>query len=494
MTEERKTEDVRDELESDREPESGITVKKKRGGALSVLYVIIFIVMLALPAVTMPLFRADGSAEKRDLAEFPQIKTEDGSFNFAFTEGLDAYIADHIGFRSALVRANGVWQAALFGKSAEEDVIVGSDGWLFYTETKYDYMNVPTLSWRAVNNIARTLELMRDRAEASGASFTVAIVPNKNTVYGEHMPYNYFKAGEEGNLELLMRALGERGVTAADLTAAFRGADGVLYQKTDSHWDYRGALLGYRTIAEAAGCPHEEFEGLTFEPRADWSGDLAGMLYADGSATDVQYYPEHEFGYETVSHEKAPDAITLRTKNPNGSGSLVMYRDSFCNTMHVYFAESFAEAVFSRAYPYDTGLIDKYGADVCVLEIVERNIPNLAKRAPVMEAPRVVFSASAKHMDGVVICSEKKNGYIHIYGSVDPGYLGDSYRVYVMAETDGGQAVYEAFPVFESELLGSEAVGDNGFSAYFKEETWAGFDTVRIIAESDGGCYIGDPS
>lgn len=479
MTEERKAEDVRGE--------------KKRPGVLSVLYVIIFVLLLALPAVTMPLFHEDGAAEKRELAPFPSIKKEDGSFNDAFTEGLDAYIADHIGFRSALVRANGAWQAALFGKSAEDGVIVGGDGWLFYTDTKFDYMNVPTMSERAVNCVVRTLELMRDKAGSSGASFTVAVVPNKNTVYGENMPYCYIRTDGDGNLELLKKALADSDVTVADLEAAFAAEDDVLYQKTDSHWDYRGALLGYRTIMDAANYAHTGFDSLTFEPRADWSGDLAGMLYADGASPDVQYYPEYEFAFDIVSHEKAPDAITLRTANPNGNGRLVMYRDSFCNTMHVYFAESFAEALFSRAYPFETELIDKYDADVCVLEIVERNIPNLAKKAPVMEAPRVEFSAPAKHMDGEEVFAETKNGYVHIYGTVPSEYLGESYRAYLLAESDGKTAVYEAFPIFESELLGSDDVGDCGFSAYFKTETWQTFDTVRIIVES-GSCCVSDPA
>lgn len=459
---------------------------------LTVIYIALFVAMLLLPAVAMPFFTDDGASENRELSEFPDIKKEDGGFNFDFTSELDLWISEHIGFRRKMVEANSRWQAAIFGKSSEDSVIVGRDGWLFYAETEADYLNAATLSTRNIQNIVRTLELMQEYAESHGATFTAAIVPNKNTLYGEAMPYYYLPLHEDGNLELLEAALAGSNVNYADIRAAFSETDEVLYQKLDSHWDYRGALLGYRTIMEKTGRPYEKFDGLTFEARTDWRGDLSVMLYSDAASPDVQYYPEYEFGHRFVSHEKNEEAITLKTANQDGTGVLFMFRDSFCNTMRVYFSENFAEATFSRAYPFRMDRAADSGADVCVLEIVERNLPNLAKRAPVMEAPEAVISAEARALPEGAVTVEKRTqeGYLHIYGVVDGSYLGDSYRAYILVSGGGKSAAYEAFPIFEQELLGADTLGDNGFSAYLDGGLIGDADSMRIIVAVGDTFYI----
>ena len=455
---------------------------------ITIIYIAVFVAVLLLPAVTMAFFYGDETSENRELSDFPSLHTEDGGWNTGFTEQLDTWISEHIGFRKLLVEANSAVRSALFGMSSEDSVVVGQDGWLFYAETESDYLNVPTLSERNIKNLVRTLTLMQEYAESRGAAFVATVVPNKNTVYGDSMPYYYRPLAEDGNLELLEAALSGSDVNYADIRAALTGAEDVLYQKTDSHWDYRGALLGYRTIMGKSLFPYVYFGDLTFEAREDWSGDLATMLYADAADKDVQYYPEYEFGYKTVSHETGVEAITLQTKNQNGEGALVMFRDSFCNTMQCYFSESFAEATFSRAYPFRMDYVDKYDADVCVLEIVERNLPNLVKRAPVMAAPKTVISADAQPTESgaVTLFTETQNGYAHLYGTVDGSYLGDDYRVYLLI----GSSAYEAFPIFEQELLGSDTLGDNGFSAYLDSATVDSAESMRVIIESDGKYYI----
>ncbi len=462
---------------------------------LTVSYLVIFIVMLILPAALMPFGAGDNTnTENRELSAFPKLRNEDGGLNTEFTAQLDTYISEHIGLRSLMVEANSALRAALFASSSEDDVILGGDGWLFYSETAADYVNAATLSQRNAANIARTLSMMERFANDNGALFAVAVVPNKNTVYPENMPYNYVPLDGDGNYELLMKALDGERVTVADVRGALEKSDDVLYQRLDSHWDYRGALVGYRAIMEAVGFEHESYEGMTFEARADWPGDLAKMVYSGAAKPDVQYYPQYDFGYRITSHEKNAEALTLQMKNDGGRGKLLMFRDSFCNTMQEFFAGSFAEAKFSRAYPFQMKELEGGGFDVCVLEIVERNLVNLARRAPVMEAPSAKVSADASAMgeDGAVFGYEKRGGYAHIYGYVDEMYLGGDYRAYLLLTTEDGVSAYEAFPIFEAELLGKQRkeTGDNGFSAYLDAKLWEAATGVRVLIESDGRYFV----
>ena len=69
---------------------------------LNVLYFIVMILLLALPAVSMPLFTNADSTENRELSPFPQLRKADGSLNTGYMEEFDLWIDDHIGFRTVL--------------------------------------------------------------------------------------------------------------------------------------------------------------------------------------------------------------------------------------------------------------------------------------------------------------------------------------------------------------------------------------------------------
>ncbi len=457
---------------------------------LSFVFIILYIALLAAPAVAIPFFAGQTTAENRELATFPKFR-EDGAWNMDYTSDLDAWIGDHIGFRQQLVSAGSKWQAELFGHSSEDSIIVGSDGWLYYAETAYDYLNIATLSKRNANNIGRTLQMMQEYVESQGAAFTVALIPNKNTVYGENMPYYYIPLDSDGNLELVTAAMQKYGVTYSDMEQAIAASKQELYQAQDSHWTYEGALLGYRAILSSLGAEHLTFEGLEFEERTDWAADLAGMLYGDGAKPAPQKYPRLDFTYDIVSRETKVDAITLLTEREGGNGNLVMFRDSFCNTMQVFFAENAAQAVFSRAYPYPLYYVERYNADQCVIEIVERNIPNLGAKAPILPAPVAELSVSAKGMkkDAVDAFARDYSGYLHVFGTLEEQYLGDEYEVYVLCNDGARTTAYEAFPVYERELLGAEELGDNGFSVYLPDDACTMEMKYSVVVFSSGVYY-----
>ena len=117
--------------------------------------------------------------------------------------------------------------------------------------------------------------------------------------------------------------------------------------------------------------------------------------------------------------------------------------------------------------------VDRIGASAVVIEVVERNLINLAEKAPVMKAPkRDIQITDAYDMSGHPNCMKtgESAGLLHVYGAIDPEILGESYRVYLVVEDEEGKAFYEAFPILEKELLNEDETGDNGFSAYLPAE------------------------
>ena len=80
-----------------------------------------------------------------------------------------------------------------------------------------------------------------------------------------------------------------------------------------------------------------------------------------------------------------------------------------------------------------------------------------------------------------------ENGLLAWYGAIDPELLGERYRVYLVVEGEDGKTFYEAFPIFEKELLDGTETGDNGFSAYLPAELNG--SSIGVLVLTDGRYY-----
>lgn len=437
-------------------------MKKK---ILYTIYSAVFVGVCLAPAALTPFVNSDDSLENRVLTDTPSIKTEDGSLNLDFFSDFDTYFSEHFAFRQQLVTLDGKIRGEVLGTSSNEDVIVGRDGYLFYEPTADDFLNINTLSDRAISNINHNLALLSDYCEGQGATFTFTVAPNKNSIYPEYMPYNYVETDNSGNLEKFEAAFAENqadGVDSFDycdlksvLLEAKESSTFPVYHKTDTHWNNIGALAASNALLG-------ESRSFSWSAAKDWSGDLAEMIYPSDVPPDNQYYCDYDFTYEYVSRFKGLDDITIQTTS-QAEGKLLMYRDSFGEAILPFMAESFAAAEFSRAVPYSTVSITE-GTTV-ILEIVERNLSNLQKYAPVMAVPEYTEEIpDGESGESVLIQIEESGSYFHIYGELgDEFFKDDSARIFV---TVNG-TVYEAFNCFEDDLLGREGeTSDNGFSLY----------------------------
>ena len=319
---------------------------------------------------------------------------------------------------------------------------------------------------------------MQEYVQGQGAAFAFAVVPNKNTVYPEHMPYYTLKTPDPTNRERLAAALGPRSYVT-DLTAVLRAPGELLYHKRDSHWNTLGALAGYNAVMDTLGLPHEDYADTPRSVQRIWDGDLDAMLDPGLGRKDDQVVLDTTWHYRYTSSFRSEEDITITTENDRGTGRLLMFRDSFGNAVLPFFAQAFREAEFSRAVPYRLDLTAARQADAVVVEIVERNLPDLTVRAPVMPAPRRDLPADAP-ADGSAaarIKTRTSHGFLHIYGELDARYSGST-AVYLRA----GGVGYEAFPIREEALL-DEGEGA-GFSAYLPPEAADG--PIELLAEQDG--------
>ena len=366
-------------------------MKKK---AASLLYIGIVLALCLLPLLGMGFASAEQTTENRDLAKWPELMTGDG-LNTAYLEEIGAWFTDRFAFRSELVTADARLRGSVFGVSAEDDVIFGKNGWLYYEATLDDFQHKNPVSERMLFNMAHNTALMQQYAESLGKTFVFTIAPNKNTLYGENMPDRYqYRIEADSDMERLIPWLEREHVNYVDLDSLFRKRDEVLYYARDSHWNQEGAVMVYNALLDACGKAHETWEGLEPEP-AEYVGDLSRMLYPLGAEpeTDVSYQKYFTWSY-TQGDDVEDDLI--QTVCAQGSQNLLMYRDSFGNSLLPFMAEAFSSATFSKQVPYPMTDLVTAAPDIVIVEKVERHLPTLGSVPPLMSGPRRTLAGEAK--------------------------------------------------------------------------------------------------
>ncbi len=465
---------------------------------LNIIFITIFFGMCAVPLIGILLGHKNVNAEKRALAPAPQLITKDG-VNTEYTREFDDYFTDNFAFRPNLVTLYAELNSALLGESISDQVIIGKDDWLFFEPTLGDYMKTGALSGNAISRLADTLEMQRDYVESRGAAFIFTVAPNKASIYGQYMPDRYMVLGSANNVENLFSQLDARGFEYVDLFKALRGSETQLYHKLDTHWNNAGALVGYNALLGRVSQLKPEFtfnthNELTPTLEKTWEGDLSGMLYPAAGLLDGQYVYAIEKEYKTDQPMRSLEDLTIMTQSDNGKLDLVMFRDSFANALIPLMSNEFASISYSRSVPYDYSFLNE-DTDVVILEIVERNIPEMLGSAPLMPAPQTQISAALKPADmDIKLETQDLGDYIKIAGiALPPGYGSDKdYNIFIRLSSGGKSYTFKPFPILEKDQF--EDYADNANAAFSmmaaKNELPPGDYTVEVIVTDGKEYYI----
>lgn len=475
------------------------------------IYSVLFFLVISLPLVLMPFFKNKENLEKRDLAKFPKY-VEDGRLNQDFSTGFDTWLNDRVPFRAQLLSCSNFIKTEVFHTSTS-NVIRGKEGWLFFENESPDYMNTNAMTDNEIKAFGVTLSLIEENVTSRGGRFVFAPIPNKSSVYGEKMPSCYTKA-PENNLTRITKELDRINVSHADcLSVLVENKDKDLYHKRDSHWNYKGALMGYNRIMERLGAPHKTYDDAKFTKTLTWRGDLDKLLYPAGGFMDYQYDYDIKFSDFTFKRPKKVEDTTAQlkvfmgdgemndeyfitqNKSAQNNGTAYVVRDSFGRALLPFIIDNYKEATFRRTTAPDITAVPD-GADM-IYEIVERNLHRVTAKAPFMFAPqrKLDIAGLASGGDAKVFSSNEKYG-ARIYGMLPDGIETGDGRVCIILSDGGSSYCFEAFPIYEKELI-SETSGlnaparANGFSAFINGKETPLSGTYDITVVTGGKTYQG---
>jgi alginate O-acetyltransferase complex protein AlgJ len=353
------------------------------------------LVALFLTAISMPLGLnlagidgADAEGENRKLNEAPSY---DGTLDSIgrFGNQFGKWFEDHFGLRSELIRWHGIVHYFWMGVSPSRNVLLGRDGWLFYTEDGGlpDYTNDQPFSdeeltdWRTM--IAREAAWCRAR----GITYLFTFTPDKHAIYPEQFPPAVRQVSPVSRMDQVFTAAADTGamLDLRQRLVAIRGEE-RLYHVTDTHWNQRGAYHAYRQIIEAIGArlpavgpPHAR-DTFDASIRIGNGMDLARMMGLSRMLTeeDLRLQPKEGRKYVVVLPEggfaTGGDPLIITEVPGSTLPRMVMFRDSFTSSLAPYLSEHFSRVVYVWQNAFDAKLVEQEKPDVVLHQMVGRHL------------------------------------------------------------------------------------------------------------------------
>ena len=428
----------------------------------------------------MIFFPTTKSTENKEMAEIPKVISEEGKFNELFFQECGEYFVDHIALRNQMIYTDAMIQTRVFSESNIGSVIYGENDWLYYASTLDDYSGRGAMSERELFNLSHNLKVVEEYLKEKDIDFVFTIPPNKNTLYYENMPYYTEQGNLAHNAERLSEYLEEQGISYLDLFRLFRAQDDVLYLQRDSHWNMKGACLAYDAVMDSLGKKHNDYSDENPVVENKTNGDLNKMLYSFYGETEENYSYSLPRNYNYKNDVSGVEDGWIITENKQGSGTLLMFRDSFADTLIPFISNEFKTAYYSKGQPNAMErYIEEDKPDCVIIEKVERNISDYLITPPIItppsaELPENITITSTESDVKIELCSYDAD-YFTVNGTVDSSRITEHSEV-VVAVND---KLYSAYQTEE-----------NGFVIYLKKKTLTGENADVQVYVNDGNNSI----
>ena len=422
---------------------------KKKKNLTNIIYIVIFLAISIVPLIAF----SDKQAAIGNETKAAKPKLSDGT---ELTANVDTYFAQNFGFRNRLVYVQNVLKQNVFRTSGQSEVIVGEDGWLFYSRALDDFLGTSAADETEVERMGAVVLMMQNYVESRGGEFIFLPAPNKMSVYGEYMPYYYIEDGGQGNYERLYSELVNAGVNTVQLknTLSLKKADGVqLYHKLDSHWNNYGAAVAYEAVADKLSEVYgDEFKGYTrystmpCSVKNNFSGDLQSMLLPGSDRKDEQLEFDAAENFEYTNRFRGVDDLVITTSNESKAvdKSVTLFRDSFGNALYWFFANDYTSLTAKREIPYNIYQAAEE-SELVAVELVERNLRNLLVYTPIVPSLNLgdgYFSGAVGGTadsdctaEASVSVMTTTDGLLQVDGSCDA--LSDYAYIYLVVEGGG---------------------------------------------------------
>lgn len=312
-----------------------------------------------------------------------------------FPGAFERAFADRFGGRDALIGFHHAATVVLLRRSPVQNVLVGRDGWLYYKgddgrafDRDFRRTTQPSAAETAAiaDGIARRVRFLQD----IGVAYLLAVVPDKHTIYPEHVPPQLQPLSDVSPLDALLATLPpEIRAHVLDLRPALLEArkQQQVYWRTDSHWNRLGAWVGGRAIVAALrNDPSDSTHRALPKTRADgvMAGDLARMIGVRRGFEEPEVMLVPAPGAQRCAHDAAGGRPAYGAPHQTlfcesaRFGTVAVFHDSMGIELLFALADDFRKSRWVSSRIWNLAELAELQPALVIDEVVERNLPLLA--------------------------------------------------------------------------------------------------------------------
>ena len=313
--------------------------------------------------------------ERRTIAAFPELPEKLRSRTVKrYFRGIDAFFADRFPLRGELLDMIRVAYEFSGDNMDMNRCYRGKDNWLFlgdgYGRSVEKLQGRAVLQGKSLREQAAAYEKRRDAAARRGAEFFIFIGPNKSSVYPEFLPPVIIPAPRRF-ITPLVEALRATSVNVYDPTERIKAAKskGLLYYRTDTHWNVLGAYEAFEGFREYARLPELPF--LSFADGPEFASDL---IHIGGyKSFPLSLGDNFILNWRTPLEMKEENGLIINPRATSGK-TVWVFGDSFRGALGPYFIATFTEIRFFHHNDFDSVMASELPKpDMIVWVMVERH-------------------------------------------------------------------------------------------------------------------------
>lgn len=345
--------------------------------------------------------------ENRTLAKYvPLIDDDSGAINYNFGKDFESWFNDRFFGCKQFIKTSKKIDMYINNEIKNFDAMAGKENWLFTKRWNSEDMfrNKYLFDDEDLSKLKHRLESLQMWLAKRHIKLYLMLVPDKERVYGEYYPDGYTKVNEQAKIEQVYEFVGKyTDIPVVYPIKALEKAkkNHLLFYKTGTHWNHRGAYVAYLEMMKMLKKDYPELRVLkesdfNIAPQFSADEDVANALGLDAKST----FPKEDMTYDvfelkkpttTVVHEFVNKKLKIETfdyvsSNPANKLKAIFYADSQFLRMSWYVAESFKKMQhiyvgYGRDFdiPYMAEDIEAFAPDILVVETGERFLNRLMK-------------------------------------------------------------------------------------------------------------------
>lgn len=303
----------------------------------------------------------------------------------SYPKNFEKFFNDNYGFRKTLIFLNNQITDKIFDESPDARAVVGKDDWFYFDNhnSLLDATGKATLSDEVVARGVDSFYKNWQELRAKNIDYLLVIAADKSTIYPEFLP-DYIKPAEPHRIDKFLNALKKKhpDFPVLDLRPILVKAKEreIIYHKTDTHWNKRGAHYAYVEIAKKLHIkPHLRKDFITKEDEMI-SGDISDIMNSDAKHLDYNLFPN----FREKSHKNSTLPEFLKdfhrpyffTNDDKNLPTIFVYKDSYFSDLAGFVAEHFSQSIYVNEFPCDLNseIIKNFHPNVVIQEFWEGRI------------------------------------------------------------------------------------------------------------------------